>query len=284
MMTNREKNKIKTGREELIKFFRDNGMEKEVKQIISIDNGSDHKPGSPDFKVKLGNRDIVIELTEFFRHNGKRGSPFRMIENQCKKLEEFISNNWEKEINISGSMYAKTPRKCPNETEFKKFLTELTKLTKSSFLIKTDKAQPIAVIFSNRHTIYSRDTEVCNAKDYPTLANYLNSIVIFRNSAYIHSWTFSMVSTGSTQEFMKDIQENYIKKKNGRVETYKQRTNFDELWLLIYFNHLYSQITPPFKHLNKAIKNNINFQNICKQSGFDKIYLHFIPYKKVLEC
>jgi hypothetical protein len=279
-MMSREEDKIKAGKEELLKFFEANKMNVKESQITPLDNKRNSN-SIPDFKVKLGGKDIVIELTRFFRHNRRKGSPFSMAEDQCQKLEKFISDRWESEIKVGGIMHLKKACECPSKGQFEDFLTEITKLTGSISLLKIKKAQSVIVSFSKRPTIYNRNVKM-HIKDYPILANYLKGITIFRNTTYAHSWTFDMFSMGGVQESMRDIQQNYIEKKSNKSREYKQNTNFDELWLLIYFGPLLSQITPPFNLLNRTIGNDFAFKNACKQSGFDRIYLHFVLYKKII--
>jgi hypothetical protein len=281
-MNKREEDKIEEGKEELLKFFKiiKPNIEISKDDFYPLDNKG--SSGSIDFKINLDGKEMIIELTAFHRHTDKKGTTLREAEESCPKF----ANKLNKRMNVNtthlfgGSLLLKNSHKCPNpnnDKELEEFAKQLSELTEYTFS-KNKKAQSIiSVEFSN----ISRKTYKTYEQKYPILMKYLSVITIFIDSV-ISSWTFSSLSTGSVSEFLNDVCENYIKKKDRKIASYKQNNNFDELWLLIYFGHLFSQITPSFNLLERAIRNDRNFQNTCKQSGFDRIYLHFVLEEKVI--
>lgn len=183
-MNKREKDKIEEGKEELLKFFEIIKTDKKISEddFYPLDNKG--SSGSIDFKINFNGKETGIELTRFFRHNRKKGSPFSRIEDQCQKLEKFLNDRWKSRIKVGGTLHLKNSHKCPGKKEFAEVLKELSELTEwklTEWTLSKNKKAHICIGFSN----ISRETSKTYEQKYPILMKYLNGITIFIDSVTI---------------------------------------------------------------------------------------------------
>ena len=206
---------------------------------------------SPDFIVKLQQKKIGIELTDF--HSGakrRKGSLRRSGEDAWELVQTTIMEevNKHNELNETSGLLFFKRMKLPSESERKKFAEELIKLAIN--MIKSDCK------------------EISPGYEYPLLKGYLKKFHLEKAGCYITwEWNYNVSSVGVTETEL----INTTMQKIDKISKYKEK-DCDEIWLIIISGHRLSQSMGT--RLAYQLNTFNNFSDLLRKSGYHRVFVY----------
>lgn len=274
------------------------GFLKEALEIIRLKDYEIIPRESPDFILKLKEKTVGIELTEYYQDaNQKGGSKLHAIEQYYYETEKYLYEKFKKSGKLKNGwsclyfLDQDYPRKGE---ELDTFTDELIRfvdeyignenLKEKEEIVLEPMLGKILWIEHLEETETKdgyplkkiRETETKPFDGYPTLKKYLR---MFTFTFYKAPFVFSFGPFGGNV-FGGVLTA--IQPKIEKATKYK-KNDFDELWLLVTSDGSYPQALPVPKFLEDILKNDEDLNNILKKSNYDKIFIYHRAYHMVFE-
>lgn len=202
---------------------------------------------APDFVIRLKNRRIGVEVTEYHSSDkGEKGRPRRVIEEAWAELQQKIMGEVRKHSELKQTIgwlgFSKLG--LPSKLEYQQFIDELIRLSHKMVRSGGEESKP--------------------GPEYPMLNKYLRKFCLRKIGCYISwEWSHTAASIGLSEEEL----INAIKPK---LVNYGD-ASFDELWLLVASGVRLSQTMPV--HLSYLLPEFQELGNMLRKSDYDKVYI-----------
>lgn len=247
------------------------GFLKEFLDIVDLKKCSiaPREPPGPDFAITIENKiiGVGVEVTEYYvdaKHN-KGGSCSRANETYDDDIRKIVNEKAKENSNLKdiyGSLSFKNQKGRPQKTELEKFADDLIRLA-GEFIRKNKNFKEKSLVPDD---------------GYPLLKKFLKSVMLQRVS---FSFSWDITYGGSTGLEEKNL-INTIKPKLEKRQKYNYN-NFNELWLLVVFGSLFSQVVPRPWAVEDKLRNFDKINRMLKASYFDKVYLYLRNDKTVFK-
>ncbi len=267
-MTDKKKEELKFLKESLniVGFKKCSITPLKSTQLRGTANRKETSTHDPDFKLAIENKIIGVEVTEYYvdAKHSKGGSRSRANETY-DDIRKIVNEKAKENSNLKdiyGSLSLKNQKGRPQKAELEKFADDLIRLV-AEFIRKNKNFKEKSLVPED---------------GYSLLKKFLKSVMLQRVSSSI---LWDITYGGSTGLEEKNL-INTIKPKLEKRQKYNYN-NFNELWLLVVFGSLFSQVVPRPWAIEDKLRNFDKINRMLKTSYFDKVYLYLRNDKTVFK-